>query len=164
MTTSHSLNEHRISHNVTLPHFTVPAPDPLAAVKAAYAAGKTVQYRRIASTNPWSDFGTHQEDKTAALDYVMRSIVFEWRVKPEPRYVALEPKDVPPGTVLGYADQWCLVTCVTTDGFQMGQKQGGLATVSWEEARRLYRINRSLPLTGKWDATAWEKCEKPEQP
>ena len=64
--------------------------DPFAAEKAAFAAGKTIQFRRIGISDAWRD----------ALRPEWSDLDFEYRVKPEPVLVPLGPDDVPIGSAV----------------------------------------------------------------
>jgi hypothetical protein len=35
-----------------------------------------------------------------------------------------------------------------------------VSLVSYEELKRNWLINRSIPMSGKWNPDAWENCEK----
>jgi len=65
-----------------------PQPEEWAAEKAAFAAGKVIQYRGSESSM-WHDtvFPTWQP-------------CCQYRIKPEPQWVPLGPEDVPPGSVI----------------------------------------------------------------
>lgn len=87
--------------------------------------------------------------------------IIGWRYTDEPKMVELGPEDVPPGSVVrGPADGtevWAAVTTVTsrsiglTDGRCISYKQ--LQEDKW-------LINRSIPLTGRWNPNSWEPCHK----
>ena len=87
--------------------------------------------------------------------------VLKWREK-KPK-VPLGREDVPPFSVIrrnpeqdhGQQWHWRCVSYVHGAGVQCGNRG-----YEWEELQRDYQINRSIPLTGKWDATKWEPCEK----
>lgn len=73
---------------------------------------------------------------------------------PEPvRTVPLEASDVPPGSVIGFPNQWCMVTCVTETGFQMGQSEKAMHFTTWKDAARLFKILRP-------GSTEWQPCTK----
>lgn len=86
--------------------------------------------------------------------------VLKWREK-KPK-VALGPDDVPPGSVLlsvtadANGMRWTEVTCSKDNGVEIN----GRLCVPWEELKTHWQINRSIPMTGKWNANAWEACEK----
>jgi len=84
--------------------------------------------------------------------------VLNWREK-KPK-VPLGPEDVPPGSVFqpkhwGEVPEWISVSKVCTKDCSLAG-----ATRDWSELRKDYRINRSIPMTGKWNPNAWEPCEK----
>jgi hypothetical protein len=76
------------------------------------------------------------------------------------RETALGPEDVPPGSVIRpqYWDgpPWITVSKVCINDCLIEGK-----AYTWEMLKS-WQINRSIPLTGKWDATAWEPCHKPK--
>ena len=85
--------------------------------------------------------------------------------KPDPyaettKQVELGPEDVPPGSVIRpqYWDgpPWMAVSKVCINDCLIEGK-----AYTWEMLKS-WQINRSIPLTGKWDATAWEPCHKPK--
>jgi len=87
--------------------------------------------------------------------------VLKWREK-KPK-VPLGPEDVLPFSAIRRKPEqdhdqqwhWRCVSYVHGIGVQCGNRG-----YKWEELQRNYQINRSIPLTGKWDANAWEPCEK----
>lgn len=87
--------------------------------------------------------------------------VIGWRYADadEKKTVPLEPEDVPPGSVFRSKDQpatqFWTVTQVWDGGFYLRGDN-----VEWDVAMQRMEINRSIPLTGKWDASAWEPCSK----
>lgn len=87
--------------------------------------------------------------------------VIGWRYADadEKKTVPLEPEDVPPGSVFRSKDQpatqFWTVTQVWDGGFYLRGDN-----VEWNVAMQRMEINRSIPLTGKWDASAWEPCSK----
>lgn len=79
----------------------------------------------------------------------------------EPERVPLGPEDVPPGSVLrsplSMPGTYIGHTAVTQTGIILDTEPApwqSLVDANWQ-------INSSLPLTGRWDATAWEPCSKP---
>lgn len=86
------------SHVITTTHpFRTrrPLPEPWAAEKAAYAEGKTIQYRST-STTGWVDI----ESWPMWMVTENHSFKPEYRVKPEQIKVPLEVQDVPPNSVI----------------------------------------------------------------
>jgi hypothetical protein len=79
----------------------------------------------------------------------------------EPETVPLGPSDVPPGSILKAnswaAHEWRSITHVYSDGALLSNCP---STHRWADLMRDYQINRSIPLTGKWNPEAWEKCSK----
>ena len=79
--------------------------------------------------------------------------------EPTPKTVPFEPEDVPPGSVFRSKDQpattFWTVSQVWSNGFYL---IGTL--VDWLSAERRMEINRSIPLTGRWNPSAWEPCHK----
>jgi hypothetical protein len=89
-----------------------------------------------------------------------------WRYadeKPSPKMVPLGPDDVLPGSVFRAKIEqpiiaWWAPRLVDKDGFTINQTHW-----KWtDKEMKGFEINRSIPLTGKWDANAWEPCEKEE--
>ena len=102
----------------------------------------------------------HECDKTYRL-----FLSVPWpEVKPDPyadekETVPLGPDDVPPGSVFRSKDQpdtsFWTVSQVWTGGFYLRGE-----SMPWDTARERMQINRSIPLTGKWNPDAWESCSK----
>ena len=85
------------------------------------------------------------------------------RLKPEQQKVPLEPSDAPPGSAFTATDTlgYCFPVVVDEDGCYFASRDDGQdKTVSWEAMADGWQINRSLPLTGKWNPEAWEPCYK----
>lgn len=86
--------------------------------------------------------------------------VLKWREK-KPK-VPLGPDDVPPGSVLlsvtaaANGMRWTMATCSKNDGVEIN----GRLCIPWEELKTHWKINRSIPFTGKWNPDAWEACEQ----
>jgi hypothetical protein len=84
--------------------------------------------------------------------------------KPKLREVPLGPRDVPLGSILRALSwalhEWRSIDHVYSNGALLGNCP---CTQEWVELMQKYEINRSIPLTGKWDAAAWEKCSKMEE-
>ncbi len=92
--------------------------------------------------------------------------VLKWRKKkPKKPKKPLEACDVPPGSVIranaAKVDgdvEWWSVKRVEKRGVILSEDLW-----TWEELANPYygwQINRSIPLTGKWNPDAWEACEK----
>jgi hypothetical protein len=77
------------------------------------------------------------------------------------KQVPLEPEDVPPGS-------WLKLGNGPSALFAIAEvRYASVVVGAYEPACKSYRqlydgfqINRSIPLTGKWDANAWEPCSK----
>lgn len=84
--------------------------------------------------------------------------VLKWRT-PKPK-VPLGPEDVPPGSMIkriSWDQEWVSLSQMTL-GFVV--ILGNEDHVTFEELQSDWLINRSIPLTGKWNPDAWEPCEK----
>lgn len=90
--------------------------------------------------------------------------IIGWRyaVEPKPtKTVPLGPEDVPPGSVFrrksrkDESDCWTSVLAINSDGVVVGD-----SFTTYSGMKDDLEINRSIPLTGKWDANAWEPCSK----
>ena len=90
--------------------------------------------------------------------------IIGWRyAEPETREVELGPEDVPPGSVfrLKGRTEWFAPINVLQDGANfMGNATADQQFRPWEILAENYLINRSIPLTGKWNPDAWEPCHK----
>ena len=75
--------------------------------------------------------------------------------------VPLMLEDVMPGSVIweeGWPDKtWEMVTGTEKRGASYGVSRD---THDWSYLMRECKINRSIPLSGKWNPDAWEACEK----
>lgn len=103
-------------------------------------------------------------------DRPMEYLIIGWRyAEPEPatREVELGPEDVPPGSVFrGNNWQGAWLKCWV--GFTEIQPSGVVLSrasevTTWETLMFSWQINRSHPLTGKWNPDAWEPCSKQVQ-
>lgn len=76
--------------------------------------------------------------------------------------VPLGPEDVPPGSVFCVKDRmpgtWHGVLGVYASTVQLDTNRNTYSFYELQQEEWL--INRSIPMTGKWDANAWEACEK----
>lgn len=88
--------------------------------------------------------------------------IIAYRVLKRREKVQLGPEDVPPQSVLlsssagANKTRWMQVLCVKAAGVEIN----GRACIPWTELKTHWQINRSIPLTGKWNPNAWEACEK----
>jgi len=123
-----------------------PEPEKWEELKKAHKEGKEIQYYDTFAKK-W--FTTHSPSFVHG----------DFRLKPEPVKVPLGPDDVPPGSVFRANDQpntkFWTVTQVWDKGFYLRGEN-----VPWDFAMNRMEINRSIPLTGKWNPTAWEPCYK----
>jgi hypothetical protein len=133
-----------------------PPPDPYEELKAAHSAGKTIQCEHWSKSH-WFDLAEPQF--TAAPS--------SYRIKPEPRKVPLGPDDVMPGSVIDTERGigWVSISSVVVEGINMPTESNDVMLFTWEEIMEndthgIFQINRSIPLTGKWDKDAWEPCYK----
>ena len=119
-------------------------PEPFAAEKAAFAAGKTIQCRD--SKKPWMDC-----DSTPGWFHDV-----EYRVKPDPVMGQLGPDDVPIGAEFQHPT-WMknerVVPCVLNEGIVYPGTEETIVQ-SWETLHKdgwLWRIN---------DGKGWVPCSK----
>lgn len=86
------------------------------------------------------------------------------RLKPEQQKAPLGPGDVPPGsafTAIPDTFGYCCPVVVDEDGCYFASRDDGQdKTVSWDAMVDDWQINRSIPLTGKWNPEAWQPCYK----
>jgi hypothetical protein len=126
-------------------------PDPHGKFRQAVADGKRVevktrsgQWEKIVPSPAWSFI--YPPDRYRII---------------ETKTVPLGPEDAPPGSVVrppgAYAFAWHTVfSCLPT-----GIVSASYGTVLFDALKESgWQINCSIPLTGKWDATAWEPCHK----
>lgn len=151
-------NTYRVPLSVPWPE--VEKPDLYAELKAAHAAGKVIQV--------WDDGNIWRDISNPSWCLQVN----EYRIKPEPLPpppVPLGPEDVPPGTVLrgageakNYDGGWCIITSCSRTGIRIWRECDSNPTeITWRTIKDAKsEINRSIPLTGKWDPTAWEPCSK----
>lgn len=109
----------------------------------------------------WNDcifFGTRTgRDESAPHRRTRRPIP---EPAPEPEWVQLGPEDVPPFSVIrkiGELETWHWRLISYVNGLGMTCADRGYP---WREVADTHEINRSIPLTGKWDPLAWETCRK----
>ena len=87
--------------------------------------------------------------------------IIGWRYADEKKTVPLGPEDVHPCSVFrikgkGSSGWHQMKMCPQWDGLVFTSK----ISVTYEELMRDWLINRSIPLTGKWNPDAWEHCHK----
>ena len=121
-------------------------PDPFAAEKAAFAQGKTIQFKGRESAYDWSDCYT-------APGWFSDC---EYRIKPDPVLVPLGPDDVPPGS-LHFCDTngylWLSIVAVTDKGI--------CTTHGFTDFGSLFRCNTHK--INRQDGLGWVPCSKPKQ-
>lgn len=123
-------------------------PDPYAELKKAHAAGKVIQIK-LKLSGAWTTFNG---------DFDNLDSRHEIRIKPD---VPLGPEDVPPGSVIKtmVVIQAQILRINKEAVFILGSR-GTPYEVTFEELQSDWQINRSIPMTGKWNPDAWEACEK----
>lgn len=74
----------------------------------------------------------------------------------------LGPEDVPPGSVLSLKPpRWFVISGVCDDGVYILDDEPLVESLwKWNYLAEKAQINRSVPLTGKWNPDAWEACSK----
>lgn len=141
-----------------------PEPDPYAEAKDAWRDGE-LQYRQLfsdpMSNESWRDWGLKREPAWAKPPDCFRR-------KPKHIRVPLGPEDIPPGSVFRHP-QWGAESYRSPqDVSQYGIGWSAYAAGDRHQFQELmdegWLINRSTPMTGKWDAAAWEPCWKEVQP
>lgn len=103
-----------------------------------------IKYRpRLARNNIW--------DKTLG-----------WRYADEKKTVPFDISDVPPCSVLSLnPPRWFDIYGVCKDGIYVLDDEPLVETLwKWDYLLEKVKINRSIPLTGKWNPDAWEPCSK----
>lgn len=119
-----------------------PKPEKWAAEKAAFAAGKALEYK-FSDDTKWRDLS----GPPSWVNYC------EYRVKPEPTYIPLGPGDVPPGSairkIISRAGHWNMVASVSEPGVKTSSDNFG----TWETLFNDYEI--LIP-----GETEWKLCRK----
>ena len=119
-------------------------------------AGKTWTWHRPGDPMPCD--GAKICVLTVGLSFWAR--IIGWRYADEKKTVPLGPEDVKPFTVIrrkGEAQTWHWRTVSYVDAVKVTCGNRGYG---WIELASSYERNESLPLTGKWDPSAWEPCSK----
>lgn len=85
----------------------------------------------------------------------------EAKVEQRPVMVALDWKDILPGSAfkMTSCDFETFMPIFVCPGFVLFHTERRL-NVDYKDLKKFWMINRSIPLTGKWDADAWEECSK----
>jgi hypothetical protein len=127
-----------------------PQPDPYAELKKAHAEGKVIQG---CIRGHWIDC-PHPTWKYPVNTY---------REKPdEKKTVPFDISDVPPCSVLSLdPPRWFDIYGVCKEGIYVLDDEPLVETLwKWNYLAEKVKINRSIPLTGKWNSDAWEPCQK----
>jgi hypothetical protein len=126
-----------------------PEPEKWAAEKAAFAAGKKIQFSY--KEEPWIDLDETVE--TADPPWWDKNL--EWRIKPEPQWIPIGPDDAPPGSVIrGRSEEktkaWCMILTCSDFGIRI---QGRDEVTKWSEAMEWgWQIKRP--------GEDWKPCKK----
>ncbi len=83
----------------------------------------------------------------------------EYRVKPAKIEKDLEFEDILPGSVIRQKGEKTIQQIVSWDEREVIVLDYTPNSLTFEELRSYYEINRSLA-RGKWDSEAWEPCSK----
>ena len=96
--------------------------------------------------------------------------IIGWRyAEPETKEVGLGPEDVPPGSVFRHIEfkpgVHLIPSLIQFNGLcwirkNIITKKYTTKFMPFHHLRESWQINRSLPLTGKWNPDAWEPCHK----
>lgn len=91
--------------------------------------------------------------------------IIGWRYADEPKKtVPLGPEDVPPGSVFRGNDWPATSYRCPFELTERGVAWNTQSLSEWNVLHGRFEINRSIPLTGKWNADAWEPCSKEVAP
>lgn len=119
--------------------------DPFAELKKAHAEGKMIQYQTIDET--WEDCSTPV--------WLPES---NYRIKPEPKLVPLDPEDVTPGSVIRHMNatewNWYSVVSIHRCNIALGSFNGNLGT----DAPTYHQLIDCLIL--RPGSTEWIPCSK----
>jgi hypothetical protein len=135
--------------------------------------GAQVWVGLVDSSGEWQKREDDAEPYYAGSTYRLPLSVPWPEAKPQTtKQAPLGPEDVPPGTVLrgagsaqNYDGGWCIITSCSRTGIRIWREcDSNQAEITWQIIKDINsEINRSIPLTGKWDAHAWEPCSKEVQ-
>lgn len=91
-----------------------------------------------------------------------RSEIIGWRYADEKKTVPFDISDVPPCSVLSLnPPRWFDIYGVCKDGIYVLDDEPLVETLwKWDYLLEKVKINRSIPLTGKWNPDTWEPCHK----
>lgn len=133
-------------------------------------AGKTWTWHRPGDPMPcdvdaliWALYndGTPSLNSYCANDYVWGRVI-GWRYADEKKTVPFDISDVPPCSVLSLnPPRWFDIYGVCKEGIYVLDDEPLVETLwKWDYLADKVKINRSIPLTGKWNPDAWEPCSK----
>lgn len=88
--------------------------------------------------------------------------IIGWRYADEKKTVPFDISDVPPCSVLSLnPPRWFDIYGVCKEGIYVLDDEPLVETLwKWDYLLERVKINRSIPLTGKWNPDAWEPCSK----
>lgn len=88
--------------------------------------------------------------------------ILGWRYADEKKTVPFDIFDVPPCSVLSlHPPRWFDIYGVCKEGIYVLDDEPLVETLwKWNYLAEKVKINRSIPLTGKWNPDAWEPCSK----
>ena len=136
-----SIHTYRLPLSVSWPAL----PDSYAELKAALAAGKVIEGL---FDDSWKEY---------------RHPTWQHPVEPATKTIDLGPSDFPPGSVLRL-NTWDVGIYVAPSVWRSSVSFAAAQSVTRREYADLriegFQINRSIPLTGKWNPDAWEPCSK----
>lgn len=153
----------RVSHYVgSAPDCTAHPSDPLAAIKAANAAGKVIQLHSVQkhelpfhklSEEEWYDCSPQWAPNRYYRIKPGQDDVKEITPAPEKaeEWVPLGPEDVPPGSIMRrkeWSNAWQAVVAVYSGGVNFNKK-----LYEWEELMDVFDVSRDFGKT-------WEPCRK----
>jgi hypothetical protein len=171
------MNIHNITKQIRAFADELDAVDPYAELKAAHAAGKVIQYKCGTDAKcEWSDMNRFATFVGALDQYRIKPDEVPWIERhgeniagiiayrePKPK-VPLGPEDVPPGSAVSTGKiegAWAFIIAADQNEVVIQSRIWDKPIcVSYEELRETRKINRSIPITGKWNPEAWEACEK----
>lgn len=105
--------------------------------------------------------GSNSLNSYCASDYIWGNII-GWRYADEKKTVPFDISDVPPCSVLSlHPPRWFDIYGVCKEGIYVLDDEPLVETLwKWNYLAEKVKINRSIPLTGKWNPDTWEPCHK----
>lgn len=112
---------------------------------------------------PW-EYQRNSGDWGAPDAALFTVLAWENPIRIKPTLIPLEASDIPPGSVVRLSDpegrlEWFSIYSVGTRAVYIGIDDK-VTIVDYQSLLTDWQINRSIPLLGKWDPTAWEPCSK----